>query len=784
MADLTPDLVRIVSVSEKDRTIIDEWLDPGKYMVYYSRNALLHFPDISSEYAHREIYGIRLYLYFAGGQWADDPTGNAFVYYLEEPFGEDVTYNTKPDFEYSVLEITPDYMIQGYYWSDYIKFSDNKAEAQRFLQYYKNGFYILTSRNFSTSLTSNPPTLTISLSSQDVYPTVSGSPSGGYLPKQADNTFTWTEASMQNKYTFLSWDIAGRAFEWKNAGDAEWTHVDANSGTYTLPANTITGSSIVWRGVVTLSDGSRTETVYSPEYTINTTEPLGYATPLSPISTIMDGTKQIRLSWRYSNDSGRLQNGADIQWGVPNSTYQDLGNTTGNDRTYTVPADFFPAGTIYWRVRSYNQDGAVGPWSSGVTFVNIAAPPAPVLTSDNVPYATIHWQSEGQEAWRLSVDGTDYGVRYGYDRSFTLPEPLEDGQHTASVTVQNEFGLWSQPGALVFDILNQPGGEVMLSGEFGVDAALRWTVSPLEASPSPVSDWARGGMSSATGANQSNGRRLRTAATTGLPSNVRGIRAAEGYEFVLYCWDGNGEYLGQWTGEGFEKSAQSWTNSEFLDPVYNAGASAIRILARRTDNADITTAEGVNISYLVPVTREPEGFQVYRDGVRIGRTSAREFVDRMALGEHSWQVLARLPDGYYTRSNTVTGTVSVREPVIAAANGSGEWLRLRLSDRSTTVQDFSSERTVSLRHFAGAEYPVLEMAPFKDRSGRYDVSFLDPAEAAAFEALFGQVVILKSRRGNVIVGPLASLGKAESDFYTSFTFTIQQIHWEENADDS
>jgi hypothetical protein len=71
----------------------------------------------------------------------------------------------------------------------------------------------------------------------------------------------------------------------------------------------------------------------------------------------------------------------------------------------------------------------------------------------------------------------DYGTRYGYDQSFTLSEPLEDGQHTASVTVQNEFGLWSQPGTLIFDVRNAGAGTLTLTGSFGTDAELILTQS-------------------------------------------------------------------------------------------------------------------------------------------------------------------------------------------------------------------------------------------------------------------------------------------------------------------
>ena len=348
------------------------------------------------------------------------------------------------------------------------------------------------------------------------------------------------------------------------------------------------------------------------------------------------------------------------------------------------------------------------------------------------------------------------------------------------MTVQNEFGLWSQPGTLVFNVRNAGAGTLTLSADFGVDAALSWRGDAYVGNPSPVSDWELGSIRATNGVNISNATRIRTV-SAGVPAGVDGLlKSTSGYALSLYCYGSNG-YLGIWNGGSFDTTDSLRGTLTDLRPVYMAGATFVRAVYRLLSGTT-PLEDGSTLHYLQAA--EVIETQIYRDGVRIGRAGGETYTDRMALGEHSYYVVRRLADGNYQKSNTVTGTISIKEPVITALNGSGEWLRLRLTDRSSSTQDFSRERTVSYRHFAGAEYPVLEMAPFKDRSGRYDVAFLDPAEAAAFEALFGQVVVLKSRRGNVIVGPLASLSKSEADFYTTYSFTIQQIHWEENADDT
>ena len=44
--------------------------------------------------------------------------------------------------------------------------------------------------------------------------------------------------------------------------------------------------------------------------------------------------------------------------------------------------------------------------------------------------------------------------------------------------------------------------------------------------------------------------------------------------------------------------------------------------------------------------------------------------------------------------------------------------------------------------------------------------------------------MIKSRRGNVIIGALLQLQKRVADFFTAYSFTVQRIHWEEFTDDT
>ena len=174
---------------------------------------------------------------------------------------------------------------------------------------------------------------------------------------------------------------------------------------------------------------------------------------------------------------------------------------------------------------------------------------------------------------------------------------------------------------------------------------------------------------------------------------------------------------------------------------------------------------------------------IYRDGKRIGRTAGAAFTDRFVLGEHDYYIIVRLAGGYYTQSNEIAGELETEETVIDTLDHPSGWIRLRLSENAVDEQIYSFSRTGSLRHYTGAEYPVVEISTYSDMSGNFNTAFTDMAAAKRFESLRGKVVIVKSRGGNVVVGAILQLDKRQTKFYAAFSFTVNQIAWEDYVDD-
>ena len=312
---------------------------------------------------------------------------------------------------------------------------------------------------------------------------VTAQASTGYVNPRVPQTFAWN-INASGGYSYNSArgiTQASATFYWRMGTSGSYTAVSVSGSTQsvTIPANTFSAGTVQYYVSVTDTNGNAAT---SAVQSITTSDAAIAAAASSPINSVEDGGAAITLRWTINSPNGTTPTRIDLRWKLStDANWTGINNLAGTLRAYTVAGGTFPAGEILWAVRAYNADGTAGSWSATVRFICVAAPGAPGVSTDGAPFATFNWQATGQQAWRLTVDGKLYGPFFGSTMSFTLPDYLADGEHAASVEVQGQYGLWSQPGTIVFTVTNDPGDDVTLQGSFGVDAELSWETESARA---------------------------------------------------------------------------------------------------------------------------------------------------------------------------------------------------------------------------------------------------------------------------------------------------------------
>lgn len=584
--------------------------------------------------------------------------------------------------------------------------------------------------------------------------------------------------------------IASAQFFWRSGESGDYTSVDmtasGSTATVAIPAGTFPSGTLQWYATATDNTGAERSTGV---YTLSALNAVVEAAPLSPVSTVESGSGPIVFRWSYGSLDGSAQTKAELQQSTDGTSWTALASVAGSDTSWSVPAGTFPAGTIYWRVRSANAAQEWGPWSAAVSFVCFSAPYVTGVRGSAAPFATITWQTEGQLAYELQIDGKSYGPYFGADvRSFTLTEPLAPGTHTVSVRAQNRYGLWSTWTSATFltgNVTTSPF--VIVAGRLS-DGAGKSPEATVVASPV--------GPTSAIYITQQ-------------PRDIQTTAASKAIFRVYYDQGRNpgDDAVVQWQRRA---PGGAWTDATSGSAIpAGAKSSALRIAsldardghqyrARLTNSVGTVYSRAATFRYLEPTQYNspadttpayPDSgyFLVYRNWTLIGKTYQFVFTDRFALGSPTYLLRQALPGGYYRDSYAATlrDAINLDWPVIGLLSG-GSWVRLRLSEQALRSQNFGVQRQVVYMQYAGTVYPEAEIGEHEQISASFDAAWLhsDAADARSFAAMLGKPVILKTPGGSMIVGVLDAYERRDPRFYRTYSCTLRQINWRDFVDES
>ena len=493
---------------------------------------------------------------------------------------------------------------------------------------------------------------------------VANAPTSGYVNPRESTSFSWVyERDSSSGYYCRDLDFgqSSATFYWKTSSDESYTAVQISGTTQgvTIPANTFpVGSTVQWYVEGTDDGGTTSQT---DVYSFSTSAGAVTASPVSPKNTIESNNAPITFRWNYSSPDGFAPSRYKFMWKISSaSEWTTLVDSTDVVNEYTFPAYTFPAGEIRWGVVPYNIDGVQGTGTS-TTFICYGAPEAPTVSAESTPFSTVTWQASDQQAYKIKVDDVVYGAYFGTEKSFKIPDRLEDGEHRISVAVIGTYALWSGWGTSIINVHNEPGESITLNGYGDVENHLNWE-----------------------------------------------------------------------------------------------------------------TEENTS------------DFMVFRDDIEIGHTFESSFNDRFAVGEHTYKVINRLPDGNYSESNEVTITAEADGTYISLLRG-GQWLKIKYQLKDASDQQYTESVETVYNHLAGDDYPSVSISRFKERSLKYSAVFLyvDEEDHTKFKNMLRKPVIMKFENGNMIIGVIDSWTRLHrKNYYTAYTFSLRSIEWEDYVDDT
>lgn len=451
------------------------------------------------------------------------------------------------------------------------------------------------------------------------------------------------------------------------------------------------------------------------------------------------------------------QTSAVFEWRVKNASTSKTISVSGTTTACTVPANTFPSGIIEWRVKVTANSGTTttSAWQE-IKTTDVTPSCKPISPSGIVIDATIvnrfSWQhiistgtpqSKADLQW--SADGTTWNTLAtvtGENQYYDVPaNKFTSGTKYWRVRTYNTDGTpseWSDKAEFI--AINAPSAPSIVIQSTGPRPRITWQTSEQEAYQLTLSS----GYASGT---------------------VYGTEKA--WRSPVYLADGSytirvrvQNKYGMWS---------EWSAAAL--PVSHTEGEAITLSAGESHEAALTWQTAGSYDF----------YLIERDGVAIGRTVQKQYIDHTSIGSVTYRVRGCYADSdNYGLSNAVTAEILPDTAMICDLE-SGTWQRLPLSETILRTNRISRTAAISTVHLSGLAYPVAERTEFRDMAMQISCAFTakNRAAALALEALVGRLVCAKTTQGDMVTGYLTALEKNADAIMSRYSFEIQNIHREE-----
>jgi hypothetical protein len=451
------------------------------------------------------------------------------------------------------------------------------------------------------------------------------------------------------------------------------------------------------------------------------------------------------------------QTSAVFEWRVKNASTSKTISVSGATTACTVPANTFPSGTLEWRVKVTANSGTTttSAWQE-ITTTDVTPTAKPVSPSGIVIDATIvnrfswkHIISTGTPQRKADLQWSADGMTWntlatvaGENQYYDVPaNKFTSGTKYWRVRTYNTDGTpseWSDKAEFI--AINAPSAPSIVIQSTGPRPRITWQTSEQEAYQLTLSS----GYASGT---------------------VYGTEKA--WRSPVYLADGS--YTVRVRVQNKYGMWSEWSAAAL--PVSHTEGEAITLSVTASHEAALTWRTAGSYDF----------YLIERDGVAIGRTVQKQYVDHTSIGSVTYRVRGCYDESdNYGVSNSDTVEVLPETNMICDLE-TGVWLEMRLSETQLRTNRTSFSAGVSTVHLAGLAYPVEERSEQRDRALSVACAWphAQRAAALALEALVGRLVCLKDRYGNMAIGSLPSLESNCDEFMRRYSFTISHTNRKE-----
>lgn len=206
-------------------------------------------------------------------------------------------------------------------------------------------------------------------------------------------------------------------------------------------------------------------------------------------------------------------------------------------------------------------------------------------------------------------------------------------------------------------------------------------------------------------------------------------------------------------------------------PVTNTPGAAIALNVEASSVAELSWQ----------TTGNYDSYLVYRDGKPIAKLAQTQYTDELSSGSVSYQVRGCYDDsGNYGISKAVSVQVLADVHMVSELD-TGETLRLPYSDSQHRQTTRTLSRQVELLQLSGAYYPVAVEVDSGTDALSITAALTDDEQVRKLMGLVGKLVCAKTPQGDMVIGYITSLPKQHDGFLNVFSFTVEQIDYDDEV---